>query len=200
MLTFNARKLAAVVVLVVSASLVAVAGASAWTTYGVQGVVGPFDQPHLACTYSGNRMDITITDPDVGGRYGQVYRNSDGSYTTGWGTGGPQEWVYYQASLYRATSTGWQLLGTGPLWKTYTGPWKPNVYTYSNWFNVGLNKWDYQMVYDDGIGGLHPLMGGPTKFINAPIGPRYAVRIQYSWERTANYGAASAFSWQSDPC
>jgi hypothetical protein len=183
---------------VIAASLVATTTASAaWQTTSTQGVVGPFDQPHLACTWSGNRLDMTVSDPDVGGRAGPVYHNADGSYTTGWGTGGPQEWVYYQATLYRLDSSGWTLLGQGPWWKTFTGPWKPNVYTTSNWFNVTLGKWDYEIVVPDGAGYYHRLMGGPTTFQNLPAGPRYGIMIEYYWGATSNYGAAAAYSFES---
>jgi hypothetical protein len=193
--------IATVVAVVAVASLVLAGGASAaWQTYNAHGVRGPFDQPHLACTY-GNTKQITVSDPDVGGRYGPVYRNADGSYTTGWGTGGSQEWVYYQATLYRMNANGgWDLTGQGPWWKTFTGPWKPNVFTTSNWFNVNLGLWDYQIEVADGAGYYHRLSGGPTTFSNLAAGSRYAVSIEYYWDHTSYYDAAWAYSWEPNAC
>jgi hypothetical protein len=191
-----------VVAVLAVTSLAIVSGASAaWTSYNPSGVLGPFSQPHLACTYSGSTKDITVSDPDVGGRYGPVYRNADGSYTTGWGTGGAQEWVYYQATLYQMNAAGgWDLAGRGPWWKTYTGPWKPNVFTTSNWFNVTLGLWDYEMLVYDGAGYYHRLAGGPTSFPGLAAGARYAVVLQYYWDRTSTYGSASVYSWESNAC
>src|SRR5262245_3084967 len=193
--TFVAAGVAAAAGLVVAAN-----ASAAWQTYGEHGTLGPFDQPHLACTWSGNQLQITVSDPDVGGRWGPVYRNPDGSYTTGWGTGGPQEWVYYQATVYRASPAGWSLVAQGPWWKTYTGPWKPNVFTTNPWFNVTLGKWDYQIEIPDGTGAVHILSGGPSIFPNLPAGQRYAVVLEYYWERTSYYNEAWAYGWESNAC
>ena len=176
------RTVVVAVVATVAALVPAASASAAWQTFNTHGTVGPFsDRPHLACTRYGNQLQITVSDPDVGGRWGPVYRDPDGSYTTDWGTGGPQEWVYYQATIYRATpSGGWNLVAQGPWWKTYTGPWKPNVFTTSSWYNVTLGKWDSQIEIPDGTGAVHILFGGPSIFPNLPgAGPRYAVVLEY---------------------
>ena len=195
------RTLLVAAIAAVASLAVAGSASAAWTSYNASGVLGPFDQPHLACTYSGSTKQITISDPDVGGRYGPVYRNADGSYTTVYGDAGTQEWVYYQATLYRMNSAGgWDLTAQGPWWKTFTGPWKPNVFTYSNWFNLALGKWDYEILVPNEVGNYIRLSGGPTTFTNLAAGARYAVVLEYYWDRTATYGAASVYSWESNAC
>ena len=98
------------------------------------------------------------------------------------------------------SSYGWELLGRGPWWKTWTGPWKPNVFTTSSWYNLTLQKWDYEIEVPDGTGAVHIQFGGPTKFSNLTAGYRYAIVLQYYWDRTANYDAATAYSWESNAC
>jgi hypothetical protein len=195
------RTLLVAAVVAVASLVIAGSASASWQNYNASGTLGPFDQPHLACTYSGNTKQITVSDPDVGGRYGPVYRNADGSYTTVYGDAGTREWVYYQATLYRMNAAGgWDLAMQGPWWKTFTGPFKPNVFTYSNWFNVTLGMWDYEIVVPDGAGYYHRLSGGPTTFPALAAGGRYAVVLEYYWDRTQSYGAASVYSWESNAC
>jgi len=187
-----------VVAAVAAVACVAITGtaSAAWQAYYTKGTIpsGGVGQPQLKCTRSGNRLAISVSNPDVGGREAAVVNNADGSYTI---LPVEREWVYYRATLYKPAGSDWELVGQGSWWKTFTGPFNPNVGSTTPWWNLTLQKWDYELTWSDGVLPYeYRLSGGNTVFSNLPAGPRYAVVVEYYWGPTSHYGAAWANIWE----
>src|SRR5262245_35885361 len=190
---------------VATAGLVAVGNALAWSgAYGAVGTYGEFHQPQLSHYCYANRLTIGVMNPDVGARAEPDIINPDGSHTVGIGSGGDEEPVWYQATLYRQTSSGWLQVGQGDWWTRVTGPWSPNVLITYNWYNATRQRWDDDLVVGpDVLGASYRQTGGLTMFANLPIA-QYAMVMDYRWaarydaNRNLVYNSARALQWQGN--
>jgi hypothetical protein len=153
------------------------------------GVAGEIGELRLGCVRSEPQGEIHIHGPALGARAGRVIDNGDGSYTTGVGSGGPRENVYYRGHLYQwIPNSGWQLAARGPWLRMNTGPWNPNVGTTSWWFNYGTSQWEF---------------GGETVFTNVPFGigaPTYGLFMEYFWFPANGWPQTDLWVWRYNPC